>query len=63
MESVEYLMVGKETRLQIVVDKSLVQCLVDRGETYGRMFALTLSTLSKDILESLVLLGTVGQNK
>ena len=61
METVKYLMVGKEAHLQVVVDKTLVQCLIYRCKTYLCMLTLVFGTLCKDILQALVLLGTVGQ--
>ena len=62
METVKYLVVGKEAHLQVVVDKTIVQRFFNRGKTNCTMFALCLGTLREDILQALVLLGTIGKN-
>ena len=58
MESVEDLMVGKETAFLVVVDEALVQGLVHGHKPH--LIALQFLTL-KNILESLLLLAAVGQ--
>ena len=62
MESVEYLMIGKETHFKIIIDKTLMQSFFNRGKTNCAMFALCLGTLRKDILKTLILLGTISKN-
>ena len=62
MKTVEYLVIGKETHFKIIIDKTLVQSFFNRGKTDCAMFALCLGTLREDILQALVLLGTIGKN-
>ena len=53
METVEDLVVGKDTDVQVVIDKTLVESILDGIEGY---FCL----LGKNIFQSLILLLTVG---
>ena len=62
METVEYLVIGKETYFQIIIDKTLMQSFFNRGKTDCTMFALCLGTLREYILQTFVLLGTIGKN-
>ena len=61
VEAVEYLGIGKEAHLQVVVGKALVERLVhwDEGDGLGM---LLLGTFGEDVLESLVLLLAVGED-
>ena len=43
VETVEYLMVGEEASMKVVIDKSLMQGLVDRNEMNGRLRCLLLA--------------------
>ena len=43
METVEYLMVGKEASMKVVIDKSFMQSLVDRNEMNGRLRSFLLT--------------------
>ena len=56
VEPVKYLMVSKETALEQAVGITLMQCLVHNVE---RNF---LTALGKDRLQTLSLLGVIGQN-
>ena len=56
METVEDLMIGKETDTEIIVSKAFVKCLFDGCEDD------ILSHFGKDILQTLVLLLTVGKD-
>ena len=46
METVEYLVVGKEAHSQVVVDKTFVQCFVNGGKTDDTLFSLGLCSRS-----------------
>ena len=61
MEAIKYLMVGEEAELQIVVGKSLVKGLIYRLKLDPRMSVIR-ACLVKDILQTLLLFLTVGEN-
>ena len=56
METVEYLMVGEDGHLEVVVDEAGMQSLVDRGEPYARLFIV------EDTFQTVRLLLAVGQD-
>ena len=62
MESVEYLMIGKEAHFQVVVDETFVQCFVNGGKTDDALFSLCLSTLGENIFQTFVLLGAISKD-
>ena len=57
MEAVEYLMIGEQTDLLVIVNKSLMECLVHRHEGNG-----LLRHTVEDLAQTLLLLGAVGQD-
>ena len=62
METVEYLVVGEETSLQVVVDEPLVECAVDRLERQGGRCEDIVGGRVEDILQPLYLFLAVGQD-
>ena len=57
MEAVEYLMIGEQTDLLVIVNESLMECLVHRHEGNG-----LLRHTVEDLAQTLLLLGAVGQD-
>ena len=57
METIENLMIGKDTDVQVVVGKALVEGLIDRGKDD------LLGLLGKDILQTFILFLAVGKDK